>query len=333
MSGPDLFKKEIMASRKDALIIIDEVQRLPRLLDDVHYFLSQTDNKRLFVLSGSSARKLRRSSINLLAGRASQRYFYPLTGAEYGWGKPIEDILQYGTLPEVLKLRKKEDKVDFLESYAQTYLREEIQQEAVTKNMNSFYRFLEVASICNGQTVNFSSISRDAGVQRTTLKNYFQILSDTLIGHWLPPWKPRMRIKEVGWSKFYLFDTGIVRALSGKVRQPISEQERGFLLETYILHELSMWNQIHNLGTHIYFWNTHNHAEIDFVLERGDKRIGIEVKSSWVWKKEFGKHLNKAKEEKVIQKALGVYLGENCTSSWSYSGLSVLWVFETACKK
>ena len=311
LKDPTLFRQEVSALKKHKTIIIDEVQRLPRLLDDVHYFLSQINNKRQFVLSGSSARKLRRHSTNLLAGRASQKFFYPLVGSEHQWTNQIVDILKYGSLPEVLNLKKTKDKIEFLESYVNTYLREEIQQEAVAKNMESFSRFLDVAAIGNGQMTNVSSLSRDAGVARTTLKNYFQILEDTLVGGWLPAWRPRVRIKEIYSPKFFFFDTGIVRALSGRLRNELSDQEKGFMLETYVLHELKVWNQIHDWGANICFWKTYNNAEIDFVLDIKNRKVGIEVKSSITWKREFGKHLNKAKEEKVINRALGVYLGKN----------------------
>ena len=310
LRDPMSFRQEVLVLKKQAIIIIDEVQRLPRLLDDVHYFLAQRNNKKQFILSGSSARKLRRYSANLLAGRANQKFFYPLIMAEHECANQVENILKYGTLPEVLNLKRTKDKIEFLESYVRTYLREEIQQEALTKNIESFSRFLDVSSVCNGQMTNLSSLSRDSGVSRTTLKNYFQVLEDTLVGNWLRAWRPRVRIKEIYSPKFFFFDTGVVRAVANRLRKELSDQERGFILETYILHELRVWNQIHDWGTNICFWKTYNNAEIDFILEIGNKKIGIEVKASPVWKREFGKHLNKAKEEKIIHRGLGVYLGE-----------------------
>ena len=310
LKNPSVFKQEISALKGDQIIVIDEVQRLPRLLDDVHHFLSQINNKRQFILSGSSARKLKRHSANLLAGRASQKFFSPLVSSEYQDLFKIEDILKYGTLPEVMSLRKTRDKIEFLESYVGTYLREEIQQEAIVKNIDGFSRFLDVSSICNGQTTNLSSLSRDSGVSRITLKKYFQILEDTLIGGWLQVWKSRARIKEVQSPKFFLFDAGVVRTLSNRIRKELSDSEKGFILETYILHELKVWNQLHDWGSKIYFWKTHNNAEIDFILEIEDQRIGIEVKASSTWKREFGRHLKVAKEEKFVERGLGVYLGE-----------------------
>ena len=310
LKNPSVFKQEISALNEDQVIIIDEVQRLPRLLDDVHHFLSQINDKKQFILSGSSARKLKRHSANLLAGRASQKLFYPLVSSEYQGFSKIEDILKYGTLPEVMNLKKAKDKIEFLESYAGTYLREEIQQEAIVKNIDGFSRFLDVSSICNGQITNLSSLSRDSGVSRITLKKYFQILEDTLIGSWLRVWRSRARIKEVLSPKFFLFDTGVVRTLSNRIRKELSDLEKGFILETYILHELKVWNQVHDWSSSICFWKTHNNAEINFVLEIEGQRVGIEVKASSNWKREFGKHLKVAKEEKFVDQSLGVYLGE-----------------------
>ena len=311
LKNPSVFKQEISALKTDqVIIIIDEVQRLPRLLDDVHYFLSQINDKKQFILSGSSARKLKRHSVNLLAGRASQKFFYPLVSSEYQGFFKIEDILKFGTLPEVMNLKKISDKIEFLESYVGTYLREEIQQEAIVKNIDGFSRFLDVSSICNGQITNLSSLSRDSGVSRITLKKYFQILEDTLIGGWIPVWRSRARIKEVQSPKFFLFDAGVVRTLSNRIRKELSDSEKGFILETYLLHELRVWNQSHNWGSKICFWKTHNNAEIDFILEIEDQRIGIEVKASLTWKKEFGKHLKVAKSEKFVDRSVGVYLGE-----------------------
>ena len=325
LKDPSLFKKELSILNKKTTVVIDEVQRLPRLLDDVHYFLSLRNSPLRFILSGSSARKLRSKSANLLAGRASQRFFYSLVYAEHQSTTSIYELLKYGSLPEVLSLKKPEDKVEFLEAYVNIYLREEIQQEALTKNIESFSRFLDIAAITNAQTTNLSSISRDAGVARTSLQNYFQILEDTLIGSWLRVWRPRIRIKEVYAPKFFFFDTGVVRSLSNQLRQNVSAYEKGFLLETYIFHELKVWNQKHNWGAKIYFWKTHSKAEIDFILEMGNKKIGIEVKASSTWKPEFGKHLNKAKEEQSIDRSIGVYLGER---KLKHKSLEIFPIFE-----
>ena len=307
--NPELFRQEIVASPKK-IILIDEVQKWPILLDDVQYFLSQMNNQRQFILSGSSARKLKRSSVNLLAGRASRRFFYPLVSAEHQELDRLDLILRFGSLPEVLNLKTIKQKIEFLESYTLMYLREEIQQEAVVKNIDGFSDFLNVASLCNGQVINLSSLARDVGVPRTTLMAYFQALEDTLTGIWLKAWQPKARVKETQKPKFFFFDCGVTRALAGKIDQPLFPEEKGWLLETYLLNELNFWNQNHNWKAHIWFWKTHHQSEIDFIIETAGHRIGIEVKSSTVWKKEFGRHIEKAHKEKFIHRSLGVYCGE-----------------------
>ncbi|MCM2279290.1 MAG: DUF4143 domain-containing protein [Oligoflexia bacterium] len=306
---PELFRKELEAIPSGKAVVIDEMQKLPLLLDDVHHFLSDRQKKLSFVLTGSSARKLKRSGANLLAGRAVNRHFYPLVAAEHGQIDRIEQILKFGTLPEVLNQPTDRDRVDFLEAYASNYLREEIQQEAMIRSVESFSRFLQVAGIMNGQILNFSSIARDSGASRTTLLGYYGVLEDTLAGNPIRAWQPRIRIKEVGHPKFYFFDPGVVRALSGRLRQELEDFEKGFLLETYVLHELRAWNEFLDLDAKISYWKTPSKVEVDFIVEAGGAKIGIEVKSSSTWKREFGKPLNQLLEEKSLTRAYGVFLG------------------------
>ena len=307
--NPELFRQEISAVSEDSIVIIDEVQKLPILLDDVHHFLAQRQNNKQFILSGSSARKLKRTSTNLLGGRASQSYFYPLIYSEHQIDK-WDDVLRFGTLPESLNLKTAKQKIEFLESYSLIYLREEIQQEAIVKNVSSFSNFLDIASLCNAQTINIASLARDSGVARTTVMGYFQALEDTLIGFWLPAWRTKARVKTAIHPKFFFFDTGVVRALRGQLREPIHDYDKGFLLETYLFHELKAWNQIHDWGAKISFCKTYHNSEIDFLVEINAQRIGIKLKSSKVWKREFGKYLNKVKAQKFIDRAIGVYLGD-----------------------
>lgn len=322
---PGAFREEVAAVDAQRLVVVDEVQKLPRLLDDCHHFLAQPGNRRRFVLTGSSARKLRRTSANLLAGRVSQRYFYPLVAAEHGRLRTVGElgdvdaILRFGTLPEVLNLSVQRDKIEFLEAYAVTYLREEIQQEAAAKNIDSFSRFLEVAAIANGQVTNLASLSRDAGVARTTLAGYFQALEDTLIGVWLRAWRPRLRIKETQHPKFFLFDPGVARVLAGNARQPLGSEERGHLLETYLLHELRAWNDFNDWGANLTFWRSPAKAEVDFVVELpgSARRVGIEVKAKSEWKSEYGKHLKILHADGTFERIIGVYLGERRRRSGS----------------
>ena len=185
---------------------------------------------------GSSERKLRRLDVNLLAGRAIRREFFPLTGREMDYDFALAELLAFGTLPAIRT--DVHDAVDVLEAYTSTYLREEIQQESMIRDLPSFSRFLEVAALANGQVTSVASIARDAGVARPTVQRYFDVLVDTLLGVWVRPWKASARVKEVGHPKFYFFDPGVARALRGATREPLERAERGPLLETLILHEL-----------------------------------------------------------------------------------------------
>ena len=306
---PERFEREVLALPKGSTVVIDEVQKLPALLDVIHGLLSEKKAGHNFVMTGASARKLKRSSANLLAGRASFRQFFPLIQNEYLHVDSFDSVFKFGTLPEVFTAKNKSEQIEFLESYALTYLREEIQQEVATKNIDSFSRFLNVAALCNAQVTNISSISRDAGVARSTVQGYFQALLDTLVGVWLPSWQPRARVKEIEHPKFFFFDCGVARVLSGQVRESLSSMERGFLLETYLFHELRAWREYQNNQAKISYWKTKD-SEVDFILELNGKVIGIEVKSTPHWKAEYGKTLHKLHEEKVVDQIYGVFLGE-----------------------
>ncbi len=308
MQRPEQLRFEVEALGKGSWVVIDEVQKLPQLLNEIHSLIAEHGNKYQFALSGSSARKLKRLDANLLAGRVFNRKFFPLTGAELNYHFVTDDLLKYGTLPKVCA--EPRNRIDILEAYASNYIREEIQQEALVQNLASFSRFLEVAAIMNGQTVNTSNIARDAGVARPTVQRYFDTLVDTLIGTWLPAWKPRAKVKEVSHPKFYFFDTGVVRATQNRLREPLESAERGFLLETVVLQELRSRINLANCGGELFYWGTPSRSEIDFIWTRGEKAVGIEVKAVSRWKTEYGSALNQWASEGRLQKCFGVYLGD-----------------------
>jgi predicted AAA+ superfamily ATPase len=189
------------------------------------------------------------------------------------------------------------------------YLREEIQQEALVRRLDSFARFLPVAALMNGQVANVSSIARDAAVARPTVQGYFETLIDTLIGVWLPAWQRRARVKEVASPKFYFFDTGVARALAGRLREPVEGLERGFLLETWLLHELRAAIAIHNIGGELRHWRTPSQSEVDFIWTRGNHAVGIEVKASVRWRREFGGSLKSLVSDGLVNTGIGVYTG------------------------
>lgn len=302
-------RKEILALPKSSWVFIDEIQKLPILLDEVHSILEEFKGHYHFILTGSSARKLKRDGANLLAGRAITQYLYPLTFSELKNDFSVEKSLKFGNLPIVVTEKTNQAKIDFLQTYVDTYLKEEIQQEAAVKNLSSFVRFLKVATISNGQKLNLSGLSRNAGVERSTAQGYFQILTDTLIGELLQPWSLKFRVKEVDHPKFYFFDTGVVRTLLNLLHDDIESADKGFLLETLLFHELKAYNSYHKIGGEFYFWGAGN-LEVDFIYSRGKTAVGIEVKSSKQWKKEFSTSLKLLLEAKKIKYAYGVYLGE-----------------------
>lgn len=304
---PESFRARVEALPQGSWVVVDEVQRLPTLLDEVHAIVAEHGKRYRFALSGSSARKLRRLDVNLLAGRAIRRQFFPLTGEEMDFDFVLDDLLATGCLPMV---RSDPDlAIDILDAYVGTYLREEIQQEALTKDVHAFARFLQVAALCNGQTVNVAGIARDAGIARPTVARYFEVLVDTLVGVWLPAWRPRARIKEVQHPKFYLFDPGVARGAGGRLREPLERGERGPLLETLVLHELRAAVNCQNLGGTFAYWRTPSGSEVDFVWERGKKRVGIEVKAAGEWRREFGGALAELRAEGKLTAAFAVYGG------------------------
>jgi predicted AAA+ superfamily ATPase len=218
-----------------------------------------------------------------------------------------------------------------LEAYVATYLKEEIRQEALVKDIASFTRFLRVASLLNGQLLSFSNVARDAGVARTTVERYFDILVDTLVATLVPAWQPRAKVREVAQPKFYLFDCGVVRAMQGLARDQPRDYEKGALLETLVLHELQAAVSYLNCGGEIYHWRTSGGSEIDFIWQRGAKSIGIEIKTSSMWRSDFGKSLRPLLKEQKLSRAIVIYRGKSVTLEEGVEGmpvedfLSLLW--------
>jgi predicted AAA+ superfamily ATPase len=281
---PESFRQQIEAQPSGTWVVVDEVQRLPSLLNEIQALITERGRDFRFALSGSSARRLKRADANLLAGRAINRQFFPLTAAELNRDFDIDQVLRFGLLTQ-------------------------IQQEALVRNLDSFARFLEIAALMNGQVANVASLARDAAVARPTVQGYFATLVDTLIGFWLPAWRKRIKVKEVASPKFYLFDPGVARALAGRSREPLDSAERGFLLETWILHELRAAMSLHNTGGHLWYWRTPSGNEVDFIWTRGTRAIGIEVMAAATWRKEHGAALKSLIEAGALQIGYGVYTG------------------------
>jgi predicted AAA+ superfamily ATPase len=256
-------------------VAIDEVQRIPELLNVVHQLIETRGLA--FALTGSSARKLRRGGVNLLAGRALTNYMHPLTCAEVGPDFDLGRALRFGMLPSVFS---EPDPARYLASYVQTYLREEVQQEGLTRNIAAFARFLEAASFSQGTVLNVSDVARDCAVERKVVEGYFTILEDLMIGARVPVFTKRAKRKTQAHPKFYFFDAGVYRAI--RPAGPLDDADviPGAALETLVFHELRALNHYHNLGYELFYWRTTAGTEVDFVLygKRGIR--AIEVKSS-----------------------------------------------------
>ncbi len=306
---PDLFRHEVEALKPGSWVVLDEIQRAPGLLGDVQDLVARRGNAYRFALTGSSARKLRRGDVNLLPGRLVNRHFFPLTFPELGDDFDLEAALAYGTLPSVIGEEDAEGRIEMLTAYVENYLAQEIRAEALVKRLDSFSRFLDVAALANGQVTNTSSLARDAAVARPTVQGYFEILVDTLIASPLPAWRPRAKVKEIQHPKFYFFDPGVVRALSGRLHDPVADSERGHLLETYVLHELRAFLSYHSSEGKLCYWRTPSGSEIDFVWERGTRSVGIELKASSHWRREFALPLRERLADGSLKKGFGVYLG------------------------
>lgn len=283
---PSLFRAEVLARAKSDWIVVDEVQRVPKLLDEVHYLMEEEGYKK-FALTGSSARKLRRGKANLLAGRAVMRSMYPLSTDEMRFEVNVEQLIRFGSMPLSVTADSDEAREDYLRAYVTTYLTEEIRAEAIVRDLGSFSRFLEVAALAAGQTTNVSGIARDAEVSRDTARGYFDILVDTLIGDWLTTYRPRARIKEVAQPKFYWFDAGVLHAAAGGFDQPLPADWAGVLFEHFILHEIRTRIDYAGVKGSLGYWAMPAGAEVDFVWWHGTDRVAIEVKSASRFRKEY----------------------------------------------
>lgn len=272
----------ILGTKKFRRVVIDEVQKTPKLLDIVHREIEKRKDLQ-FILTGSSARKLKRGSADLLAGRAFTYNLFPLTSKEIGDDFNLKDVLEFGSLPKLWEYSEKEDKNEFLRSYVRTYLREEIQIEQLVRNLNPFRNFLEIAAQSNGKIVNYTKIANDAGVDNKTVYNYFSILEDTLIGFFLPAFNRSIRKQQHEAPKFYLFDPGVTRALAGTLRVELLPQTYAFgeAFEHWVILECYRANEYKKLDYKMSYLRSKSGAEIDLVIQRpGDKDLLIEIKST-----------------------------------------------------
>lgn len=282
LQRPNTLYDMVQALPKDQpYVVIDEIQKIPALLNVVQRLMKQKD--RYFIMSGSSARKLKQESANLLAGRAFVYHLYPLTAIELGSQFDLDQALQWGTLPEILNYPNDEDKKSFLMSYAHTYLKEEIIAEQFVRQLTPFRRFLEIAAQCNGQIINYANIARDIQVDDKTVKAYFSLLEDTLIGYMLEPYHGSLRKRIHQKPKFYFFDTGIVRALARflDVKLLPSTTAYGKAFEHFIINECIRLAAYYKKDYQFSYLRTVTDLEIDLIIDRpGLPTLLIEIKSS-----------------------------------------------------
>lgn len=264
--------RDMIRAQKSKLVIIDEVQKIPLLMDEIHWLIENLGCS--FIMSGSSARKLRRGNVNLLGGRAWRYELYPLVSRELG-DFDLNRTLVSGFLPSHFLSPNSE--MD-LKSYTNDYLKEEIQAEALTRNLPAFSRFLKSAALANGMLLNYSNAARDAGVAVKTIREYYQILEDTLIGRQLPPWKKSKKRRLIETAKFFFFDVGVVSSLLGYRSIIPGTNEYGRFFEHFILQECWAYRHYSRKDFPISFWRTASGAEVDLIM--GDAEVAIEIKSS-----------------------------------------------------
>lgn len=285
-------------SGRDPVVVIDEIQRLPALLDEVHRLIEE---RRIhFLLTGSSARKLRRGGVNLLGGRARTMYMHPFTYRELGNQFDLLRAIQRGLIPSIYF---SDDPRADLQAYAGLYLQQEILAEGLTRNLPAFSRFLKVAAFCNGSIVNFTNVANDAQVARTTIYEYFAILRDTLILHELPPWRKSVKRKPLASSKYFFFDVGVVAALQGREFR-YGTPEFGEAFETYLMHELTAYRDYVSREP-LSFWRSTSGLEVDFII--GD-HTAVETKAKENLSGQDLKSLRAIAEEKKLKRYLCVCL-------------------------
>jgi predicted AAA+ superfamily ATPase len=303
LANPSQFADELRAVPNGSWVIVDEIQRLPGLLNEVHRFIEE---RRLhFVLCGSSARKLKRDGVNLLAGRALRRSMHPFVPEELGEQFDLEEMLRYGSLPIVWDSTAKQET---LSAYAQLYLKEEIQAEALVRNLPGFARFLPIAALFHGQTVNVTNIAREAGVARTTVMGYLDILEETLLCFRLPAYEAKLRVRERRLPKWYWCDPGIVRSMK-RVTNTLAPEEKGALFEGMVAQMLRAYKDYRDMFDDMYYWapSARSAMEVDFILVRGSGLIAVEAKSGNTFTDAWCKGLRAIAPLEGLQRRIVVY--------------------------
>ncbi len=306
LANPSMFYEELSLQNPGEWIFVDEIQRLPNLLNEIHRLIE--DKKLKFILTGSSARKLRKHGVNLLAGRALYKTLYPLTPMEMGDDFCLNSVLRFGSLPLIINSQNKKET---LRSYVQIYLKEEIQSEAIVRNLGGFSRFLPVAALFHAQIANLSNIARECEVARPTVVGFFQILIDTLLLKPLSAYDAKLRMRERKKSKYYFIDPGLVRAIKSQYGY-VTAEEKGSLFEGLIFTLLNFQKDTYGEIDDIYYWSPADakKTEVDFLVVKGNKIVAIEVKASEKIQPQYLKGLKAISSLKNVKRRILIYLGK-----------------------
>ncbi|MDD3694811.1 MAG: DUF4143 domain-containing protein [Lentisphaeria bacterium] len=304
LSQPGSFGMELDALPPGSWVIVDEIQKMPFLLNEVHRYIEKRSLK--FALCGSSARKLRQEGVNLLAGRALNRSMYPFMPDELGEDFDLEETLRYGSLPVAWGSK---NKVEKLEAYIMTYLKEEIRAEALVRNLPAFSRLVAVSALMHGQVINTSNLARDCAVSRPTVDSYLDILEQTLLCLRLPAYESKLRIRERKLPKFFWIDPGLLRAAKQQLFPQLAAEERGHLFEGLVCTTLLAYKDYRRGFQQLNYWASGSaaSAEVDFIARRGDELVAIEVKSGKVFNQSWCTGLRAFSEQPGLRRKILVY--------------------------
>lgn len=308
LSNPGHIKEVVLGNEKHCdTFVVDEIQKIPQMLDSIHDLI-ETNKKLRFVLTGSSARKLKRSGINLLAGRAILKKMHPFMASELGNTFDLDFALKNGMLPLIINAQDPQEK---LAAYVSLYLKEEVQAEALVRNIGNFARFLEVMSFSHGAILNLSNIARECGTSRKIIENYLSILEDLLLCYLLPVFTKRAKREVVSHPKFYYFDAGVYYNLRPKGPLDKTSEINGIALEGLILQHLRAWNDYSKTKHELSYWRTKSGSEVDFVIYGEQHFLALEIKNST---KVFSKDLKALKafiSDYEMAKAILLYRGKD----------------------
>lgn len=305
-------------------VVVDEIQRVPELLNEVHRLIES--RKLRFALTGSSARKLRGRGVNLLAGRAVTRYMHPFTALELGKAFDLKRALRFGCLPLACT---SDNPQDYLNSYTATYLREEVQQEGLTRNIGAFSRFLEAASFSQGSVLNMAAVARECAVSGKVVEDYFSILEDLLIAVRLPVFSRRAKRRLIAHPKFYYFDAGVFQTIRPRGPLDAPEQIHGPALETLFLQQARALNDYKDLGYRLHYWRTGGGDEVDFVLYGNRGLRAFEVKMAENVRPDDLHALMRFRADFPEAKVHFLYLGKR---RWHDRGIEILPFFDCVSK-